>query len=110
GRVKTSENGVGVRSAESSRSTHRRLDAAIWLAKFCWRRTLADALRPDARRAGLVVHQNHQARCRVSCYRDASLAARCCARIRLADWRADVDQSQSKCIKFMDGSRPCGDV
>ena len=57
---------------------------------------------------GSVVCQNSQARCRVSRHRDAGLAARCRAGIRLAAWRARVDQSQSQRAEFMDGARLCG--
>ena len=104
----TSESGVGAGSAQSCRPAGRRLDAASRLAKLCRRRTVADASRAHARRVGLLVYQNAQARCRVSRHRDARLAARCRAGIRLAAWRAHVDQSQSQRAEFMDGARLCG--
>ena len=82
-----------------------RLDAATRLAKLCRRWTVADASWAHARRIGSVVYQNAQARCRVSHHRDARLAARCRAGIRLAAWRAHLDQSQSQRAEFMDGAR-----
>ena len=106
--VETSQSGVGAGSAQSCWPAGRRLDAARRLAKLCRRRAVADAPRADARRAGSVVYQNAQARCRISRHRDAGLAARCRAGIRLAARRARVDQSQPQRAEFMDGARLCG--
>ena len=86
----------------------RRSDAARRLGKLCRRRTAADASRAHARRARSVVRQDAQARCRVSRHRDAGLAARGRAGIRLAARRAHVDQSQSQRAESVDGARLCG--
>ena len=104
----TSQGGLGAGSAQSRGPAGRRFDAARRLGKLCRRRTDADASWAHARRAGSVVHQDAQARCRVSRHRDAGLAARCRAGIRLAAGRAHLDQSQSQRAEFVDGARLCG--
>ena len=106
--IATSQDCLGAGSAQSCGSASRRSDAARRLGKLCRRRTVADASWAHARRAGSVVRQNAQARCRVSGHRDAGLAARCRARVRLAAGRAHVDQSQSQRTELVDGARLCG--
>ena len=83
------------------------LTLARRLGKLCRRRTDADASWADARRARSVVRQDAQARCRLSRHRDAGLAARCRAGIRLAARRAHLDQSQPQRAEPVDGARLC---
>src|SRR5215470_8068412 len=94
--IAASKDRMGTRSAEPCRSTCRGVDVASRMAKLCWRGCVTDAPRADAWRTRLVVHQNAQARCRLSRYRDGGLAAQRRAGIWLAAWRADVDQPKSK--------------
>ena len=97
------KSGLGARPPQSGRPPGRRPDAARRLGKLRRRRPDADAPRPDAWANWPLVHRHAQARRRLPRHRDAGLAARGRARLRLAAGRADLDQPQPECPQPVDG-------